>query len=133
MSTLAGLRFPRSILTLSSAALSSGGKSLTFFMYDRSILRRLCFPSELADCLESEDKSKVLSVSNPNSLFTGSTDWQSLETFELWVRRFKTSKKHNCFKLFLSIKTVAIVSYRTSYLPKNSVARIDDDLEKLCN
>jgi len=52
-------------------------------MYDRPILRRLCFPSELADCLKSEDKPKVLSVSIPNSLFTDSTDWQTLETLEL--------------------------------------------------
>ena len=106
-----GLHFRRSVLTLSSAALSSGGKRLPFLCMI-GLLRSLCFPSELADCLKSEDKPKALSVSLPNSLFTDSSDWQSLETLERWGQRFKTSKKQLFYTFFFAlITTVAIVSY----------------------
>jgi hypothetical protein len=130
MSTFIGMRFRRSVLTLSSAALSSGGKLLHFFCMI-GLYYVVCVSQaswQIASSLKINPRSYLFQfpILYLPILLTGKV----LRRSNFGVGGSKPARNLIVFKYFCSIKTVAIVSYFV-LLPKNSVAPIDNDLEML--
>lgn len=128
MSTLAGLRFPRSILTLSSAALSSGGKRLPFLcmigLYYVGCVSQASW--QIASSLKINPRSYLFQfpILYLLVLLTGKV----LRRSSFGVGGSKPARKIIIFKLLLFDKDSC---YRIVLRPKNYVARIDNYLERL--
>ena len=130
MGTFTGLRFSRSILTLSSAAISSGGKRLPFLcmigLYYVGCVSQASW--QIASSLKINPRSYLFQfpILYLLVLLTG----KILRRSNFGVGGSKPARNIIFLKWFCLIKTVVIVSHFV-ILPENSVARIDNDLERL--